>query len=258
MATQRKHQPRDRRKGGRLFHLYMLLSILLIVVAVVAGSVVFFKANQFEVTGNHRYTQQELLEAANIAPGSNLLRIPRREIAKRMEESLPYLKKVRIRLLPPEKVVIAVEETSPAGAVEVDGKVWYMDCGGKLLEQVSENEGFPDITGLTIIEPAVGQMFQVGEEESLKAKGLRGVLTALEEKELLDRVQSVDVTSASYLTIRYDERLNVKMGLNDDFAYDLKMLSAAQESYINDNWSSGDTGTLDMTKREGEAVLSKD
>lgn len=259
MATQRKHPPRSRRRGGRLFHLYIILSALVIVAAVVAGSLVFFKANTFEVTGNSRYSEEELLEAADIAKGANLVTIPAREIARRMEENMPYLKEVRIRRLPPERVIIAVEETVPSGAIRSGSSVWYIDSGGKLLEQVSSNGGYPAITGINIVEPEVGKDFQVSEEDSLKAKGLRGLLSALTEKKMLDKVDQIDITSASYLTMHYDNRLTVKMGLNDDFAYDIRMLQHL-ESYIDENWSQGQTGTLDMTKRGGDAnaVLSLD
>jgi cell division protein FtsQ len=257
MATQRKHQPCSRR-SGRLFHLYIALSMLLIVAAVSAGSMVFFKVHQFEVTGNGRYSDDALLEASGIQDGDNLVRIPRHEIERRLEESLPYLKKVRIRALPPDRVVIEVTETEPAGAVTLDGAVWYIDSNGKLLEKTDSNEGYPAVTGLRMIEPEVGKLFQVEEEEALKAKGLRGILSALETKGLLDRVQAVELSSSSSLSIRYEDRLTVKMGLNDDFLYDLKMLEAAEQGYIAENWSQGDTGTLDMTKREGEAVLSID
>lgn len=256
MATQRKHQSR-RRRGGRLFHLYIVLSALLTVAAVVAGSLVFFKAHRFEVEGNRRYSAEELLECADIAEGTNLVSIPRGEIAKRMEETLPYLKQVSVLTLPPDRVVLRVVETVPAGAVTVSGKVWYLDSGGKLLEQVSSNKGYPVITGIHLEEPEVGKVIQVSEEESLKAKGLRSLLSALEQKGLLEKVQSVEV-SASYITMGYENRLTVKMGLTDDFLYDLKMLSAAEEGYIAEHWSQGDTGTLDMTKGEGEAVLSTD
>ena len=258
MATQRKHKRRERRQNGRLFRLYIILSALLILGAVVAGSVVFFKAHTFEVEGNQRYSRETLLEASGIRDGENLLTIPRREIEKRMEAELPYLKQVTIHLWPPERVIITVEETIPAAALESEGTLWYIDSSGKLLERVERNEGYPAVAGLTLLAPSEGTFLAVSEEEELKAKGLRGLLAALEERDLLDRVQSIDLTSGSSVSMGYDNRLTVKMGLNDDFDYDLKMLQAAEEQYIQDNWSDADTGTLDMTKRDGEAVLSKD
>ena len=56
----------------------------------------------------------------------------------------------------------------------------------------------------------------------------------------------------------YDGRLAVRMGLGDDFDYDVKMLQSVLTEYIDANWAEDDTGTLDMTQEEGEAVLSRD
>ena len=134
MATERKHQRRQRRNGS-LFHLYIIFSILLIAVAIAAGSAVFFKVHSFEITGNQRYSQEELAELSGISEGDNLLRIPRADIAQRMEQELPYLRSVRIRLLPPDRVVMEIEETEPAGALQSGGSVWYIDSNGKLLDR---------------------------------------------------------------------------------------------------------------------------
>lgn len=257
MATQRKHQRRNRRQNGRLFHLYIILSGLLIVGAIVAGSLVFFKAHTFEVEGNEKYTTEELLEAAGIEDGTNLLTIPRHEIASRMEEELPYLKEVNIYLWPPERVVISVEETTVATAIESDGSYWYIDSDGKVLENAEGSGDYAVTTGLTLLSPSAGTQMAVSEEDDLKEKGLLGLLAALEDRELLDNVQSFDVTSSSSISMLYLDRLTVKMGLNDDFDYDMKMLLAVVEDYITGTWADSDTGTLNMTGEDGEAVLKK-
>lgn len=258
MATQRKHKRRERRQNDRLFRLYILFSGLLIIGAIVAGSLVFFKAHTFEVRGNQRYSQEELLEATGIQDGENLLTIPRREIAQRMELELPYLKEVTIHLWPPERVVLTVEETTAAGAVESEGTIWYIDCDGKLLERDGTGAQVPSVNGITLLAPSVGTQMAVDQEEELKAKGLKNLLAALEEWELVEEVEWIDLSSGSSVSMLYQNRLTVTMGLNDDFHYDMKMLQAAQEEYIQANWSDDDTGSLDMTRKDGEAVLSKD
>ncbi|MCC8183141.1 MAG: FtsQ-type POTRA domain-containing protein [Clostridiales bacterium] len=258
MATVRKHKRKERRSSQSLFRIYILLSVVLIVAAVVAGSLVFFKAHSIQVEGNERYTEEELLAAADIEEGTNLFQIPRREIETRMAESLPYLKEVSIQLIPPETVVIQVTETEPAAAVESDGEIWYIDYEGKLLERVEESGDYPTVTGLTLLAPSAGTNLAVSEEDSLKEKGLLGLLAALTDGEELSRVASIDLSDSATVTMLYDGRLRVKMGLNDDFDYDLKMLQAAHESYIDENWSDTDTGELDMTKTDVAAALTKD
>lgn len=258
MPTERKHKRRSERHNRQsFFRLYTAICVLVILLAVVAGSIVFFKADTIEVQGNARYSTELLLESAGIEQGDNLLRIPRGEIESRMEAELPYLSEVKIRLHPPERVVIEVVETQPAGAIAFGSSYWYIDPNGKVLGDVAENEGYPVVTGLTVMEMNAGSQLVVDELEDLKMKGLKGLLTALTKDGSVGQVQTIDLTAGSYLTMLYDNQVTVKMGLTDDFVYDLKMLHAAVDSYISENWSEEDTGILDMTKGDGEAVLSK-
>lgn len=258
MTSERKHKRRSERHDRRsFFRLYTAVCVLLVLLAVIAGSIVFFKAETIEVQGNERYSTELLLESAGIRQGDNLLRIPRREIESRMEAELPYLSQVKIRLAPPEGVVIEVIETEPAAAIAFGSSYWYIDPNGKVLGDVPANEGYPVVTGLTVMEMTAGSTLVVDELEDLKMRGLQGLLRALAEDGTVQNVQSIELTTGSYLTMVYDNRLTVKMGLADDFHYDLKMLHAAIDSYINENWTESDSGTLDMTKGDGEAVLSK-
>ncbi len=258
MPTERKHKRRSERHNRQsFFRLYTVICVLVILLAVVAGSIVFFKVDTVQVTGNQRYSTETLLGNAGIQQGDNLLQIPRREIESRMEEELPYLSEVKIRLQPPETVVIEVVETKPAGAIAYGSSYWYIDPNGKVLGDTAENEGYPVVSGLTVMEMTAGSPLVVDELEDLKRKGLKNLLKALVEDDSVSKVQSIDLTAGSYLTMLYDNQITVKMGLADDFSYDLKMLHAAVESYIGENWSEEDTGTLDMTKGDGEAVLSK-
>ncbi len=228
------------------------------IAAAVAGSVVFFRANSFAVEGNERYSDQELLEASGIREGENLLLIPGRTIAGRMEREMPYLREVRVVIRLPEQVLLQVEETTAAAAVRSDGTLWYIDSGGKLLERASEDGGLAVVTGITLLAPSEGTRMAVDSGEDLARRALLGLLQALEAHGLTGSVQSIDLSGASAVSMRYEGRLTVRMGLTDDFDYDMKMLQSIWTDYIQGQWSEDDTGTLDLTKEEGEAVLSRD
>ena len=55
MAARRNNRGR-RRNRGRFSFLYVLLSFLLILAALVVGSVVFFRVGTIEVSGNQHYS----------------------------------------------------------------------------------------------------------------------------------------------------------------------------------------------------------
>ena len=61
MASERRHKSRPRRRRGRFSFAYKLLSVILVIAAVAAACLVFFRINQVTVTGNARYTAEEIV-----------------------------------------------------------------------------------------------------------------------------------------------------------------------------------------------------
>ena len=68
----RKNRNRQRRRRGRFGFLYKLLSFLVIFAAILVGCVVFFRVNEVIVTGNSRYSDQEVIAASGVELGDNL------------------------------------------------------------------------------------------------------------------------------------------------------------------------------------------
>ena len=75
--ARRKNRDRHRRRGGRFGGLYKLLSLLVILLAIGAGCVAFFRVNEVVVVGNSRYTAQEIAAASGVEKGDNLFLINR-------------------------------------------------------------------------------------------------------------------------------------------------------------------------------------
>ena len=80
----RRNRKRRRRNRGRFGVLYKLLSILLIFAAILVGCIIFFRVNTMVVTGNSRYTQEEVLAAAGVEKGDNLFTLNKYQIADRI------------------------------------------------------------------------------------------------------------------------------------------------------------------------------
>ena len=69
-----------RRKG--LF--FALLATLLIAVSVVGACTVFFQVETVTVTGNERYSEQQILDVASVEMGANMILTPSEQIAQRI------------------------------------------------------------------------------------------------------------------------------------------------------------------------------
>ena len=245
MASRRSNK-RKRRNRGRFGFLYKVLSLIIILVVVAAGCVVFFRVGDISVTGVSRYTAQEIIDASGVEKGDNLFLVGGSRTAQKIYSTLPYVDEVNIRHALPDGLVINVTERIPAAVIQGDEGWWIMDAKGKLLEQVSrpEQAGVAEVTGLTALLPAVGTTLAVEDAESIRLNSLMKLLSALEQRDILDKVSSIDLTSAAEISMVYDGRLTVKMHMTDDFMRQTRVLTEAiAQGIIQPN----ETGVVDLT-----------
>lgn len=244
MARERRHRARPRRRRGRFSGLYKLLSLLVVTIAVVVACVVFFRVNQITVTGNNRYTAEEIIEASGIEIGDNLIVLPKSRIAARIRVGLPYVKSISITQSPPETVVITVTEHEAAAAVSGgDGSWWYIATSGKLLERISDPGETLRLTGLTAQGPIQGEALSVSEGLQGRLEYALSLLKELEEREMLRDCTELDCSSAGVLLLSYLD-FQLKLPTTGDFAY---MLSQLEWTFENGGVSRDGSGTFDFT-----------
>jgi cell division protein FtsQ len=276
MAKGRKHRGRNH-SGGRFMGLYVFLTGILVVLAILAGCIVFFKVNSVEIqvrqggelellSPDDCYTQEEIMEAAGIQIGDNLFLLNKNQTVIRILNRLPYVASVSIQKKLPGTLSLIVTESQPAAAVQVDKKSWWlMDFNGKLLEQTKNDGGCIQVKGLTLVEPEAGQIIEVPDgtdpdvsSQQLKKDSLLRLLSPLVDYDLIKDVKSIDLSSESELVMDYNGRIQVKMLLESDFDYQVKLLSKILTDYVDKNWTEEDSGTLDMTYSDGKTHLTRD
>lgn len=117
--------PRNKRKrkrgNGRLGPLFKLLCAGAVAVALTMGATVFFQVETVAVTGNSRYSQEEIIKATGIQTGDNLFRMNKYQIAHQVLQGLPYVEELTIRRALPSTIVITVKEWDAVARVEAPG-----------------------------------------------------------------------------------------------------------------------------------------
>ena len=113
-----RSRKRRRNRGRRLGPVFKLLCLLALVVALTAGATVFFRVEQVVVTGNSRYTQEEIIEVSGIQKGDNLYGWNKFSIAQQLRQTLPYIGEVSIRRALPSTVIITVVEWEAIARIE--------------------------------------------------------------------------------------------------------------------------------------------
>lgn len=208
------------RKKRRLRLLYQVLSFVLIVAAVITGSVLFFQVEEIQISGNTKYSSDQILSVAAVDQNANLLLLPAESISERLTGSFPYVNKVKLKRNFPTTLCIVIEECIPLVAVQTDGAFWILDANGKVLERAEESiaSGYIQLAGLSLTEPKVGEVAKVPEADFHRLKGLCGLLTSLEEKELYSNVSWIDMSADTQIEMGYMGRFTVYLPISTEYS----------------------------------------
>ena len=229
-----------------------LATVAAVVLAVFFGISIFFKVHNVMVSGAEKYTPWEIKEASGIQDGDALLSLSEAKISAQIREKLPYVGDVRVGIKLPDTVNIEIKELEVVYAVEdSNGAWWLMDAAGRVVDSadVATSKNHTRIIGVQIQEPAVGQQAAAAEEEPPESSSGEqadsliptvpptparelfsaavGILSALEHNGVMGKIDTVDVTDLSALTLWYEDRYQVSLGDASRLDYKIGAMKAS-------------------------------
>lgn len=236
----RRHARRRRR--GRFSFLYRIFSLLLICALFVAALTLFFKVKDFEINGNTRYTDEQILAASGLHFEGNLFLLNKYAAAGDIFRKLPYISEVSIRRDLPDTLCIDVKETTAAAVIGDDaGALWRISPKGKILEPAEERGTLALVSGVTVEPAQEGEMMVIAN--TTKHEALLSLLAALDARAMLQETQAIYLDDDSYLTMRYLDRFTVRLLWTADFNYKMESLCA-----IVQRLEANETGLVNMTQ----------
>lgn len=234
------------RRGRRFGVLYKLLTLVVVCAAAVLALTLFFKVESVEVTGNSRYSAQEIQDACGVSLGDNLYLLSKPDMVQRLHQRLPYIDEVRITRSLPNTLCVQVTEFTTVYAVEQEGTVWLLTSGGKIVETAAERGDTPLIDGCELLAPSLGGDVSFALELQNRQESLFALLTALESAELTGNVRAIHLGDPTVLSMDYTERFTVEMPYGADYPRLLRYLTLVIEEL-----ETNLTGVIDLT-RDGE------
>lgn len=240
-------QRRRRGYGG----LFKLLAFVVILTALVAGCLIFFRVNQVVVTGAEKYSAEEIIAASGVEEGENLLLLSKSQIVRVLMKELPYLDQVVIQQKLPDTLSITVTDAVPVAVIYSEGAYWLVDSGGKLLEQITSPSYYPaliQVKGLVLLLPEAGSQMALGADNSLKLSSFEALMAELIARDWLGLVSEMDFTQDIEMSFLYDQRIWIQLLLlEQDLSTKLDGLTLAMDSI-----QSNEQGTLNLTGDVGE------
>lgn len=193
--------PRKRHKyhGGNYILYYMLAGVVVITVLVILANTVLFKCRQITVSGNVRYTTEDIAERSGIIVGKNLLHINARQAEDSIVSSLAYIDDAQVKKSFPTGINITVTEAEKWFCIRQGNTTAAVSHRGKIIEHCA-----PD--GLTVITGYEPESVDIGKWLKSKTDGKTDIpetILGAIERTSLENVDEVDLS----------DRFSIKMSI---------------------------------------------
>lgn len=242
MNCQRRLTPEEREyrvkmlKRKRRFRLALVIAAFFLLLAIIISPIVIFavfRVEKFTVEGAGVYTNEQVIAASEIQSGKSLFFVDLDKAAEKIETTLPYADNVKITKKLPDGIVIRLEETTKAYAVELSNGMYAVTNSSlKVLELSGE---VPE--KITVISGAVPQNFDVGfvvafsaqEDDDTEDKTLATLLkiTGTLENSQVGDVDYIDISSKSNIYLIYQKRIVMRLGDSSEIEAKLSLGSHA-------------------------------
>lgn len=225
-----------------------MATVVAVVLAVVLGMSVFFKAETVTVSGAVKYTPWEIKEASGIQDGDGLLGLSRAKISARVRAKLPYVANVRVGIKLPDTVNIEITERTVVYSVEDTNAAWWLlDADGRIVDSTNAAaaKDHTRILNVQIQNAVIGEQ-AVAAEPVPEGTGETGatlplisprdqlaaalqVIAALENNGVMGTVDTIDVQDLGAMTLAYQDRYRVTLGDTARIDYKIGAMKAAIE-----------------------------
>lgn len=214
----------------------------------------FFRVDNIVVTGQKRYTAEEIQAASGVELGSNMYLLNKFDVVRAITGELPYIEDIRINRKLPDTLLIEVRESGRPFALVQDGSAWLVSAGGKLVDQIPEREAgqYGRITGCQLLAPSVGTPLALATEYAAQQSSLLDLLAALDSAGLTENVDAIRLDDLSDLKMDYIGRFTVRMAYGADYGFELKKLTLTLED---EKIQSNMTGTIDLRLKSEDVFI---
>ena len=142
----RQKQPGSRKKLTALVSKLKLLVYAGVPVILLAGLLYFvvhtvpglFRIRSVELSGNEHLTDEELRQIGGLQGNESMLTLSSRKVFEKLKES-PWIQAAAVRKEYPSKLLIRIRETEPFALLDMKGKMFIVDEGGRMLEELRDS-----------------------------------------------------------------------------------------------------------------------
>lgn len=220
---------RHKYHGGNYILYYMLAGVVVITILVILANTVLFRCKDIVVTGNARYSAEQIAECSGIVVGKNLLHIKTHQAEENIVAALAYIDSAEVSKSFPNGINITVTEAEKRFCVKQGNITAAVSYAGKIVEQCAPN-------GLTVVTGYDPVSVEVGSRLRSKTEGktdIPAVILDAVGKAALQKVDEVDLTDRFSIKMYIDSgRVTLELGTASDMESKLKVANELISNHL--------------------------
>lgn len=214
---QKDTKRRKKRNKLRKFFIWLSVAIVIAAVGVVLSLTAFFGIENITVSGNSRYTEEEILNQCIINTGENLFLADTKSASEMLELNLPYIYTAEIKRKLPSTIELVITEAEPSYYIENKDKTFILlDDNFKVLETGAEKGSGIAVKKAKVTEASAGR--QIVFEDGDTGECLKKLSQAVRDN-YIDEITAIYSNNISDNYVVYDNRIEFKLGTCDDLEH---------------------------------------
>ncbi len=245
-VIRRSKKPRTA-KQLRIKRILISTAILLVVlvIGIVLSLTVLFKTENIEVEGDRYYYEEQIIAFSNVQLQQNIFIATAGSTPESISENLPYVEEANVSFSIPDTVKIKITNAIPSYVIKQANGYLLISSKGRILDTIFENtDKLPELKCGEL------NVTEVGKNVSFTDENVPDILQAVSESLIENDVEDItgfDVTNTANITLNYDNRITINIGLPEDIDYKIKTAMAIINEKLDPNGTKTITGTLDVS-----------
>lgn len=224
---------------------YSGIFLLVLIVGVVLSLTVLFKTEKIKVEGDQYYYEDQIIAFSNVQLQQNIFIAAMGGTTEEIINNLPYVEDASISFNVPDTVIIKITNAVPSYVIRSGNEFLIISAKGRIIDKRADN-----LSKLPELFCEELKSKEIGDYVSFSDNSIPDILEDVSEslnKNEVENIIGFDVTDTANITLNYDGRILINLGLPEDLDYKIRTAMAIIDEKLDPNNTGTVSGTLDVS-----------
>lgn len=225
--------------------IYSGIFLVVLIIGVVLSFTVLFKTEKINVEGDDYYYDDQIVAFSNVQLQQNIFIAAMYGTPEEIVNNLPYVEDASISFNIPDTVIIKITNAVPSYVIKNNNEFLIVSAKGRIIERRADNPAeLPELFCQEL------KSTEIGDYVSFSDNNIPDILEDVSEslsKNEVKNIKGFDVTDTANITLNYDNRISINLGLPEDLDYKIRTAMAIINEKLDPNNTGTVTGTLDVS-----------